>query len=497
MNNKRLIDYIIVLGALFAVSFLLTKIGFTVTLGLVIAFVGAILLFFERSRLMGAILVANAMMLQEPTKQKPMVYIFLMLYALRWIYRPVVEREKVAPIPREYFLFLGFGIVSFLTGVYRGFLRGVSFSGGATYFFVLLAPLCLMVVAQSRNILSERQMRRIIILCVIASGVPFFLELLISYGHYFFVNFLYLINLPVTNIVAGLQRSDVSMRYRSSYLFSMMLVCGVMWIPLIVKKSLKRLTISGVLTALAVWATVLSGYRTKMVGLVMLIMGAGFLVSQSKGRYFTKWLLVGTGALLLVYMSAGSLPRMLQRQVSFLPGIQVADDVAIKTVEGSTRGRIKLYEYTWDKMIENKYYLIGRGAIITDKEMNEQLLVRYGNNAWTNQAYLQHNYHSMFMNLLIDNGVIGCVLFILFVIVFVWKRITRLRCLPNSLWRDAGLIFLMGMVVHNIVYLTFDVSYSEYIQYNILFILLTELSIQQLEARETSALLGVEASEEV
>jgi hypothetical protein len=183
-----------------------------------------------------------------------------------------------------------------------------------------------------------------------------------------------------------------------------------------------------------------------------------------------------------------------QRQLAFLPGIGITDARSLRSVENSTRDRFLLYDYSWNKLITEKYYFIGRGVAMRASDSEEGEFGRaIAGGMWSHPRfnYAKHNYHSMFLQILIDNGLLGALLFLGFLILFLWKRARYLLQSEPSMWRDISLVFCVTMAVHNIVYLTFTVSYSEYITYNILFILLIELSLQQLEQKK----LGVRAKE--
>jgi hypothetical protein len=290
MEVKKIINFTIMALSLILIYVVMSTLGMKSAAGLIVVLPVLGIVFFRRSLLITFLLCAATIMFQDPIFLQPITYALLLLYILRWVHRETSARECIMPMPKEYFLLLLYGIVVLYTGVYRGFLRGGSFIGETMYIWSIIIPIGLMAIARSRNIFSEKKLKRNIILCLLFASLPLVLEILISKGVYKFNSLLYFINLPIGRLVSNASYSDYSMRYRSGYLFSMMLASIALLLPYYAKGKVRKNLLFTIMILLAAYVVFLTGYRKNMAGLFILLAGGSWLLSSNRGALIIKML---------------------------------------------------------------------------------------------------------------------------------------------------------------------------------------------------------------
>jgi hypothetical protein len=287
------------------------------------------------------------------------------------------------------FLFVVFVIM----GVRGAGLRifGESTWGGAPYIYITLSVLFLVSVVP-RVRLSRKQIRYLVF-----GG--FIISIFSSLGaHAGFVE----------------QVSESSGPSVGAARLSWLLPIAYATMPLVAALNLRRFVRWG-LMGLVVLLVAASGFRSKMVGVMIVFWFFEWCRSRDKKRFFGRSLLVGLVAWVVVIAVSSSLPIGMQRAVSFVPGARV--DVAVaQSAEGSVEWRLEIWKEAMSHFDE--YWLIGRGVTFDVYGFIDQMGAELGQGLnSTLFGYLSHNYHSGPVTMLIDFGVPATVLLLFFMLI--------------------------------------------------------------------------------
>ena len=151
----------------------------------------------------------------------------------------------------------------------------------------------------------------------------------------------------------------------------------------------------------------LTGFRNRLVGLIMTTFIFGFILSNSKFRYFIISLLAGLFLWFIAILTSPYLPSGLQRSLSFIPGAY-ADVRTGKDAIESIEWRVEIWQYCWEKAPE--YFWVGRGSAFNVYDAVGNLgrsdIIEF--TPWF--AYITRSYHSGPLTLLIDYGIVGFVI---------------------------------------------------------------------------------------
>lgn len=161
----------------------------------------------------------------------------------------------------------------------------------------------------------------------------------------------------------------------------------------------------------------LSGFRSRLVGTVIMTAGCWFFLSKNKTRYILSMMIVGIVSWVLLLSVAPALPSGLQRAVSFVPGINVDTRVA-EDAKHSTEWRVDIWMYCLDRVPE--YLLIGRGSAFNVWDAAENLSKEDIQMFTPWFAFQTRSYHSGPLTLLVDYGLAG-------LIVGAWLGIVLFR----------------------------------------------------------------------
>lgn len=163
----------------------------------------------------------------------------------------------------------------------------------------------------------------------------------------------------------------------------------------------------------------LTGFRSFLVAAVLTVIGYGFFRARNKVAYIGGMILLGLlcwGAILAV---SSKLPLGLQRAVSFIPFVQVDADV-LEDASQSIEWRFEIWQYCIEQ--SHKYLLIGRGLTIEVIDILATTSMKDIGSASTWFRYGMHSYHSGPFTLLIDFGIPGLIIHLLFT-CFAFKRV--------------------------------------------------------------------------
>ena len=151
----------------------------------------------------------------------------------------------------------------------------------------------------------------------------------------------------------------------------------------------------------------LTGFRSKLVGLIMATFIFGFILSRFKLRYIIVSTLVGVFLWIFAIVISPHVPRGLQRTLSFIPGAY-SDVRTGKDALESVEWRVEIWKYCWEKAPE--YFWVGRGSAFNVYDAVGDLrrsdIMEF--TPWF--AYMTRSYHSGPLTLLIDYGVLGLII---------------------------------------------------------------------------------------
>lgn len=175
----------------------------------------------------------------------------------------------------------------------------------------------------------------------------------------------------------------------------------------------------------------LTGFRSRLVGLVMVASGYGFFKARSKVHYIVVLGVFGLLSWGAIIVLSSHLPLGLQRAISFVPGthidVRTAGDAA-----HSISWRLEIWGYCLGQA--KQFWLIGRGSAFNVWETAGNLGVGDIQTGSPWFAFQTRSYHSGPLSLLIDYGVPGLlVAFWLTGLVFkrMWRLATRLARLDT------------------------------------------------------------------
>ena len=172
----------------------------------------------------------------------------------------------------------------------------------------------------------------------------------------------------------------------------------------------------------------MTGFRSKLVGLISITIIYGFFSSRSKAKYVFSTLIIGAFLWGLIVVASPMLPRGIQRTVSFIPGISIGYGAA-KDAQGSIEWRLEIWRYCLDKC--HDYLLIGRGSAFEVMETAAGLGINDIQTYSPFFAFETRSYHSGPLALLIDYGIPGLVIASWFMILLL-RRFWRYGVLFGS-----------------------------------------------------------------
>ena len=194
----------------------------------------------------------------------------------------------------------------------------------------------------------------------------------------------------------------------------------------------KRIRLINVALMLALLLILLAtGFRGRLITYSAMLFLYGLFKARNKLGYWVRMLLLGGVAWGFVLLITPQLPLNLQRTLSIVPGT-VVDAAVQQNADRSIEWRIELWQYALTQA--HKYYIVGRGMTIDVLDVLENAGVNDIGvvNSW---FYFQtHAYHSGPLTLLIDLGIPGVILYLIFsgyAIRTMWGYATRLAKLDS------------------------------------------------------------------
>jgi hypothetical protein len=328
----------------------------------------------------------------------------------------IKQKPRFSHIPRQDFWMAVFGINLVLMMAVRGvgFARtGGTVYGGAEYIAMLIT--LFFYFAAVRVEWSDKNVKTMILFLLGGALIPMAAELIGSFigGGTFFEKFLRVssrMNELVEDPGEGIKR------WSSFTRVAYMLVP----IAFVFCKTIKwRVFLLG----LALFLVGMTGFRSRMFQVGMLISMASIYYSKHRVRAFFLWGLAGLAGLGLLMIITPLLPFPVQRTLSIIPFLPV-DSAVLIGAEQSANWRFDMWR---DYCLPNvpKYLLIGRG-LSPDISQYAWLQAKwYGTGEF---YYYMGRYHSGPFSLLLDYGLLGTVSFTTFFLLAVadaWRTVRR------------------------------------------------------------------------
>lgn len=148
----------------------------------------------------------------------------------------------------------------------------------------------------------------------------------------------------------------------------------------------------------------LTGFRSRLVELLMITVAFGFFTSRKRLYYVFRCITLGIVFWGGILLASPHMPLGLQRTVSFIPGVQVAE-AAAENAKGSIEWRLEIWRYCLQQ--SDNYLFLGRGSAFDVKDTAAGLglndVATYS--PWF--AFQTRSYHSGPLSLLIDYGIPG------------------------------------------------------------------------------------------
>ncbi len=292
---------------------------------------------------------------------------------------------------------------------------GGSTYGGASYVRLLISIMFYFAAVRIR--LSSKQVKVLLLLGVLGTLIPVTAELLTAYGGKSFVWLVPFVGdtrdlqqgIATTIGAAGKIERWVTFRELA---FALMPVTY-----LFCRKKITR----GILIILMFLLIGLTGYRSEMTRLMLLVVLVSVYFSKTRAKTVVFWGVLGLIGFILLIVVSPLLPLSMQRAISFLPGVSIGTDVVTGT-ELSSNFRFDMWR---DYCIPNvpKYLLIGRGLA------HDITGFAWLSAQWYSSSeffYYMGSYHSGPFTLLLDFGLLGTVSFSLFFLLTIhdsWRTV--------------------------------------------------------------------------
>lgn len=218
------------------------------------------------------------------------------------------------------------------------------------------------------------------------------------------------------------------------------------------------------LTALALFGTLMGGYRSYIV-LTALLVGFLFII---EGYHRTKLLFVTALATVLLALAilpnVRALPLAVQRSLSLIPLVDV-DPVARRDAQGTLDWRLDMWRTVLPEV--PKYLLLGKGFAYsgTDYYLTQEAFRRGLIQKSYEDSIISGNYHHGILTIIIPFGIWGVIAFFWFIFAALWVlRRNLLYGAPEvaNINRFLLAAFLTRLVFYVFVYGQFDLDLQSF-----------------------------------
>ena len=182
---------------------------------------------------------------------------------------------------------------------------------------------------------------------------------------------------------------------------------------------------------LALLLVSLTGFRTEIIKLGLLIFFTSIYFSKKRAKTFVIFVLIGLIGFVVLIVTAPALPPAIQRAVSFLPFVPVDPDVVQETLNSSNFRFDMWHDYCLPNV--PKYLLLGRGLA------HDIVGFSWLQKSWYSSGeffYYMGVYHSGPFDLLLTYGLAGTVAFTVFFLLTLvdgWRTVRRYAAHQNTL----------------------------------------------------------------
>lgn len=219
-------------------------------------------------------------------------------------------------------------------------------------------------------------------------------------------------------------------------------LCALLLIPV----RLPHVMGQGFVLLIALVLIGLSGFRSHFIilGGTLLLYSFYFRENRAKGRHMLILLLVGACCWALLYLITPSLPPLMQRTLSIVPGLGISEDVQANAM-GTVSWRVELWKFSLQ--MASPYRWIGRGFLYSQSELPQ---FDYTTNYL--YMYLHHSYHNGPLSLLIDTGIPGLIFCSAFFLAAVRETFRRLGEIPSETEFGRAYRVLFAYLIVQVVY---------------------------------------------
>ncbi len=286
-----------------------------------------------------------------------------------------------------------FGLNIVLVMSMRGFglrIQGEGEYGGSTY--ILLLMIIVFYFCSTRLTLNDAQIRSLLWIVLLGASIPMIAEI----TAYFSAEGGEILRKYIS-IRTGYVMREQRWNYMSFVAYALVAISYVL-----VKSQMVR----ALLLTVAFVMVGFGGFRTRLIRVAMLTLMASVQYSRHRPRTITRWAGLAIVGYMLLIVFVRILPDPVQRAVSFVPMVQVEENIARKA-EGSTTWRLDLWKNYCIPAVP-KYLLVGRGI---SRDIMEFAWLR--SEWYESDEFFFHMgaYHSGIFDLLLNWGLIGLISF--------------------------------------------------------------------------------------
>jgi hypothetical protein len=483
--KRRLVNGLLFLGVV-ALSFYAIKSGSPLFGGLMMASLVGV--FFLTKPTLMVVLVPLAFYSKLIIPGMPgsltMNYMFQGLLIVWWIGASALSR-----VPRSSFIVadrmvLGFALVMLATMAVRGFgimTMGSMAYGGMGYIYMLLWVSFYLICRQVK--INDQQINNLMIYLCAATLIPLIL-LVVVYVHpglYRIVSSFTVISF--TTIAEAVQTGEMGQsRWGPAAVLAQFVIYYALTAPFRKRSMHKRV----ILIVFAVFAVLISGFRSTLVSTFMTIVLWGIVRSKNKVLFITF-----IGVAILVFWGAAVLfvdylPINMQRTVSFLPGVKIYGENAARA-QGSIDWRVDVWKYAVTRIPE--YLLIGRGFVA---DVTSAAWMQANYYTTVEFAWMVSNYHNGPLSILLTFGLPGAIAFYGFLFAGVGYGIQKIRQyqIHHDLYAYVLLQFFTMLLCQKVFLYTFGMGEvrSDFPQF-VLWIVMIRWAVQSLERNICTASL--------
>lgn len=376
------------------------------------------------------------------------VNVLMVLFVGITVARNIIAKPSGFPTPSThrvlYFLLILLGIIIYFRGLGLR-AAGSGLIGGASYIKLIVAAFFLFCAKYYT--LTPRQWRRLFILMFIGSLMPTLSQTIFMMSGGTIYQQFYFVKPYVYGLIENMAGEEGAGTYRFHGLAgvsSQLLVTALIFYPFRGNKGIQLVALIGLCMVMGL----MSGFRSMVievigVTLLYILFTAPRAMRMQYICFFVAMVVVLLG-LSIPFMP--HMPYPVQRALSWLPFADISY-LAQADATGSAQWRLQVWEYSLKHLPD--YLWIGRGFTFHMSEIMS-LGVRMD---MILEAYVTHNYHSGIISLLLDLGLPGFILGMLFLFYCTLYSLKPLKVDAEPMLRRAHVVFRVKTLFNVFTYI--------------------------------------------